>query len=417
MYNNSFKLSLLLIASVFFVINSVSAIEPPEQDFDDIDRMLEQQFRQKTADIDSLYQAYEKAISDAFQGVTKKIKVQWPNNIKLPTKSTWVGYEPDLKTRSIVNFNEGKLIIETKVENNNFKKAKNKINTMVVKLSDPTTESIEKLDILSHALKDRLKSEGIHSKVSIQPKNNILKKILPKPELLNVNSTNINNISSIAKTNVVETEPQVMLELIEKNDNTVLKMTVKFVNHYQEVLLANNFKDVKKFSAKYDVPISVILAIIETESSYNPRAISQVPAFGLMQLVPKTAGVDAHNYVHGKKKVVSPEFLFDETNNLQLGTAYFKLLKSRYLRKIKDSRSRFYCAVSSYNTGVGNLARTFTGQKSLSQAVKKINSMTSEQVYQFLLKHLPAEETKKYLEKIVSRRAKYQHFDNQTKEV
>ena len=194
-------------------------------------------------------------------------------------------------------------------------------------------------------------------------------------------------------------------------------MTVKFVNNYQKVLLANNFEDVKRFSKKYDVPISVILAIIETESSYNPRAISRVPAFGLMQLVPKTAGVDAHNFVHGEKKVVSPDFLFDETNNLQLGTAYFKLLKSRYLRKIKNPQSRFYCAVSSYNTGVGNLARTFTGQKNLSKAAKRINMMTSQEVYQFLLKNLPAEETRNYLKKIVTRRAKYIHFDNEIREI
>ena len=192
-------------------------------------------------------------------------------------------------------------------------------------------------------------------------------------------------------------------------------MTVKFVNNYQKVLLANNFDDVKKFSKKYDVDISVILAIIETESSYNPRAISRVPAFGLMQLVPKTAGIDAHNYVHGQKKVLSPDYLFDETNNLQLGTAYFKLLKSRYLRKIDDPQSRFYCAVSSYNTGVGNLAKTFTGKKNLSKAAKIINTMTAEEVYQYLLVNLPAEETRNYLKKIVKRRAKYIHFDNETK--
>ena len=479
MSKNNFGLIQLAIFSALFVFSPVFAIAPPEQDFDDIDRMLDQQFKQKTADIDNLYHAYEKAIDDAFKGITKKIKVEWPDNVKLPTKSTWVGYNKDLKTRSIVNFDEGKLIIETKVANNNLKGAKQEINAMAEKLSSASTESIEELDVLSQTLKENLSKKGIDLKEQRLPKTNVLKQVLPKPEVLNIINANINKIEPVAlasavlstsdtliattltKLNKKESnddllsikvqeddkdiilekkppskdgdsqsidnalsknksellEPQVTLELIEKDNNSILKMTVKFVNNYQKVLLANNFEDVKRFSKKYDVAISVILAIIETESSYNPRAISRVPAFGLMQLVPKTAGVDAHNFVHGEKKVVSPDFLFDETNNLQLGTAYFKLLKSRYLRKIKNPQSRFYCAVSSYNTGVGNLARTFTGQKNLSKAAKRINMMTSQEVYQFLLKNLPAEETRNYLKKIVTRRAKYIHFDNEIREI
>ena len=41
--------------------------------------------------------------------------------------------------------------------------------------------------------------------------------------------------------------------------------------------------------------------------------------------------------------------------------------------------------------------------------------MTAEEVYQYLLVNLPAEETRNYLKKIVKRRAKYIHFDNETK--
>ena len=62
----SFALNKLLRATHKAVM---LAIVPPEQDFDDIDRMLDQQFKQKTADIDNLYHAYEKAIDDAFKGI------------------------------------------------------------------------------------------------------------------------------------------------------------------------------------------------------------------------------------------------------------------------------------------------------------------------------------------------------------
>jgi membrane-bound lytic murein transglycosylase C len=465
------KISLsLTIISISLLINwDIIAKMPQEQSFDDIDRMLDQQFKQKSTEIDSLYNAYTKAIDDAFNGVTKKIEVKWPNNVKLPTKSTWVGYSKNLQTRSIVDYEAGEVVIETRVTDNNLNQAKLQLEAMTGQLTSPTTEPIEKLDIFSQAINENLNKKGIQPSIKPLKSKNILKHILPEIKLLNVAAVDINKLTAVKEitplissikaeqrlpttkitpTNVspptIDTspvmtlktkstklipsippvevankikEPTIKLDLVKTANGSLLKMTIKFVNNYQKVLLANNFDDVKKFSKKYDVAISVILAIIETESSYNPRAISRVPAFGLMQLVPKTAGIDAHNYVHGQKKILSPDYLFDETNNLQLGTAYFKLLKSRYLRKIEDPQSRFYCAVSSYNTGVGNLAKTFTGKKNLSKAAKVINTMTADEVYKYLLKNLPAEETRNYLKKIVNRRAKYVHFDSEIKEI
>ena len=453
--------SLTLISTLLLFSSNLLAKNLQEQSFDDIDRMLDQQFNQKNNEIDSLYNAYNDAINDAFNGITKKIEVKWPSNVKLPTKSTWVGYSKNLQTRSIVDYQAGELVIETLVTDNDLDKAKIELEAMAEKLTAPTTKSIENLDIVAQEVNKNLTKKGIKPAIKALKNNNVLKELLPKKELLMAATVNINEISlpptnavpSVAiipaivpvpaiitipttptieakdksinpdtlttssETTIENIEPTVKLDLVKTAEGSLLKMTVKFVNNYQKVLLANNFDDVKKFSKKYDVDISVILAIIETESSYNPRAISRVPAFGLMQLVPKTAGIDAHNYVHGQKKILSPDYLFDETNNLQLGTAYFKLLKSRYLRKIDDPQSRFYCAVSSYNTGVGNLAKTFTGKKNLSKAAKVINTMTSEEVYRYLLENLPAEETRNYLKKIVKRRAKYIHFDNETKEI
>lgn len=210
-----------------------------------------------------------------------------------------------------------------------------------------------------------------------------------------------------------EPEKNVMpvLDVVEEDGVTKLQLRIAFVNNYQEKLVSQYFDEIKSYANKYDVPVSVIMAIIETESSYNPRAVSPIPAFGLMQLVPKTAGLDAHLFVYGEKKVVSADYLFNEENNLRLGSAYFHLLTHRYLRKIKDPEARFYCAVASYNTGVGNLARTFTGKKSINGAVAKINQLDSQAVYDYLLANLPADETKNYLRKVVKRMQKYKQFD------
>ena len=113
----------------------------------------------------------------------------------------------------------------------------------------------------------------------------------------------------------------------------------------------------------------------------------------------------------GEKLVVSADYLYDELNNIVLGSAYLYLLENRYLKRITNTRSRFYCAVRSYNIGVGNLARTFTGTKSLKSAVATINRMSDQEVYDFLLARLSAEETRNYLRKIVSRVEKYKPYD------
>ena len=47
---------------------------------------------------------------------------------------------------------------------------------------------------------------------------------------------------------------------------------------------------VQRASRKYDIPEDLIYAIIKTESSFNPYAVSWANAYGLMQVVPKTAG-------------------------------------------------------------------------------------------------------------------------------
>jgi soluble lytic murein transglycosylase-like protein len=52
---------------------------------------------------------------------------------------------------------------------------------------------------------------------------------------------------------------------------------------------------IKRVAARYEVPADLVAAVIEAESSKNPRAVSRRGARGLMQLMPKTAkrlGVD-----------------------------------------------------------------------------------------------------------------------------
>jgi len=46
---------------------------------------------------------------------------------------------------------------------------------------------------------------------------------------------------------------------------------------------------VKRYAAHYNVPQELIAAFIDVESRWNPRAVSNKGAVGLMQLMPATA--------------------------------------------------------------------------------------------------------------------------------
>lgn len=163
-------------------------------------------------------------------------------------------------------------------------------------------------------------------------------------------------------------------------------------------------------SKKWGIDEAVIMAIMHSESSFRPDAKSHVPAFGLMQVVPVSAGHDVNKLIRNIDAPMKAEDLYVPPLNVETGAAYLYILNDKYLRKIEDKQSRLYCMISAYNTGAGNVARAFNKDRStnISKAAEVINKMTPDQVYDHLLKQLPYDETKNYLKKVTERIALYQ---------
>lgn len=181
--------------------------------------------------------------------------------------------------------------------------------------------------------------------------------------------------------------------------------------------LAQRIEEIKPYAKQYaetwQLPMPLIVAVIHTESSFNPLAVSHIPAYGLMQVVPSSAGIDVNDFLHNQRAPLEKEYLFVSQQNVEAGSAYLHILNSRYLRKIDDPMSRLYCAIAAYNTGVGNVAKAFNNGQSggMSDAVvAKINAMSPDAVYDFLKVNLPYEETRRYLVKVKSRMEKYQNI-------
>ena len=104
----------------------------------------------------------------------------------------------------------------------------------------------------------------------------------------------------------------------------------------------------------------------------------------------------------------SKGFLFNPENNIQYGTAYLHLLHSKYLNSIQNLVSREYCIIAAYNTGAGNVLRTFDRDRN--RAPQRINSLDPLQVFKTLRTKLPYDESRRYLAKVMDAKKEFVNF-------
>ena len=110
----------------------------------------------------------------------------------------------------------------------------------------------------------------------------------------------------------------------------------------------------------------LILAVIQVESEFSPKALSKRGAIGLMQVMPGTGefiakelGID----YNGRKS------LYDPFINVKLGIHYLSLLAERY-----DSTES---ALEAYNFGPANFEKSQSSDKEQSKYVKKVLNFKS----------------------------------------
>ena len=128
----------------------------------------------------------------------------------------------------------------------------------------------------------------------------------------------------------------------------IYSVTINMVPNHLDKRAHKYLGMVRQASRKYGVDESLILAIMQTESSFNPYAVSRSDALGLMQVVQHTAGKDVFRS-QGKSGTPSRGFLFDPASNIDTGTAYLAMLNNVYLGGIDNPTSRRYAVITAYN--------------------------------------------------------------------
>ncbi|WP_447172814.1 murein transglycosylase domain-containing protein [Shewanella sp. 0m-8] len=192
-----------------------------------------------------------------------------------------------------------------------------------------------------------------------------------------------------------------------KRVNSRFRVAIHMVKEHTTIAGNKYINYARSASRKHGISTDLIMAIIETESSFNPLARSRSNALGLMQIKANTAGRDYFSLIQGYKHTPSSAYLYDPAKNIEVGTGYLKILSSRYLKGITHPKKREYAVISSYNGGAGNLWKSLDSRGNRTKALARINKMTVSEFYWFLTHRHNREETRNYLKKVSSKQKKY----------
>ena len=319
-------------------------------------RMYEGEFQRKDEEFERLWQKRK-----------GEIEKKWDEALR-STKKEWIDYSPSLDSRSQVNFQDG--FVEV---------------TAVV----PAAEK----DIPSRA--DDLIAEQIRrvfSKDNASGTNVLGDQVAFEPDRPVSANTLPQFIEKTKKKAVVDKKP-----FVAKDGLPRVKVKIRFdllPNHLQ-IRAKKYYRDVEECSRRFRVLPELVMAVIHTESYFNPLAVSPANAHGLMQLIPKYGARDAYRMVYGKDRLVPPDYLYVPKNNIELGTAYLSLLKNNSFSQVDDQNKRRFLVICSYNWGPGAVARKIVERND-------VDGMAGQELYQVLRERTP-EETANYLERVTER--------------
>ena len=140
---------------------------------------------------------------------------------------------------------------------------------------------------------------------------------------------------------------------------------------------------VEQWAAEYDLPRSLVYAVIKTESDFDPEANSLKDARGLMQILHSTGSWAAENL---ELEDYTESSLYDVDTNIRIGCWYLARLYKQF--------GSLSVALAAYNAGEGNVTRW------LAQPEYSDDGKT--------LKEIPYPETADYVETVLVRQTIYE---------
>ncbi len=364
----------LIIACLLLSVNLLFAQEYGDQ-ISDFEKYKQDQ-QKKEQDFYKFANNFQSYQDEQFIKYEKYIEDMW-GNFKESSPKTWVGYTEDFTGRTSVDFDSSKVVVEVVVdENSSDEEVKQKLEALTKKILEEKDESGATILEGQIALPD-------NPEQAVKPSD--AKEVVENAKITekNVNGKKVYSLN---------------LDLVSDNDK-------KRIAKYEGLI--------SKYCKEAGIEPALALAIIRTESCFNPRAYNRTGnAYGMMQIVPKYAGRTMNRILYKEDKEPNSKILFDPEKNLRMGINFLGHLKSTSWKKITNEVNQRYCVICSYNGGSGAIYIALAGrtskipQEKWDEMMALLNSNDNKKVYDLL--HANSwEETRHYI-KIVEE--KYSHY-------
>ena len=310
----------------------------------------------------------------------REVEQLWSEDIQLSSPSMLVQYSTDKRTRSLIDLKEGKLLVEH--------------------LASPDAELVMHR-ILTHALltpDDPRQVDLLSSQVFSGEGNPFLLGQLV--DALGKPIDTLNKAQTFAAWAIVH-----KMQIVQTPSGLVQRIELALDANHKQVRAAKFARYIQAAADEFNLDANLLYAIMETESHFNPFAISRTGALGLMQIMPERAGRDAMKLLTGVNRAPTQAELTDPQTNIRLGAAYLALLQGHYLKAIDHPRSREYAVIAAYNGGASRAMSVFAADQS--QAVRSINALAPQMVYDSLRKKHQSAETRGYVQKVTEAKKRY----------
>lgn len=316
-----------------------------------------------------------KRVGRAFDSLRKAASGVWgQDQAREPSPREYVKYTQNYKSRAVVDFDQGRITVETLDQ-------------------ETPTASLESALVTTLLTPDDPRAVDLFSDREV--------KIAGRPflfgEVLDVSGRAIDGPDA-AEAFARELTASRLRTRPAGDGRLVRFVVLDMVRDHLNVRAAKYRPLVEEWAGRMGVSRNLVYAVIQTESGFNPFAVSTAGALGLMQVVPDSAGREAAALL-GQPVPPPRDALMDPAGNIAHGTAYLRILQEKYFGEVGDPVSREYCMIAAYNGGPGAALRVFDPDKA--RALRRIGAWPPQEVYRTLAARMPQEESRRYLVKVV----------------
>jgi len=164
----------------------------------------------------------------------------------------------------------------------------------------------------------------------------------------------------------IENQKKISLKIKKQYSKYIIKISKR--PHIKGIPLNDELLDyIYNLSAKNKISYTLVLAIIQTESNFNARAISKTNDYGIMQI----NGSNIESFSEGAN-LVDVDVL-NPKNNIAMGIYYLSYLRQLWIAKGYSANEVSFMTILGFNRGEGN-AQKYVRKHGLSNTyVTKVN--------------------------------------------